>query len=111
MVGGWCTHACPWEPSQVRVPPQPLVASGSVMPPPGEDRKMDPKQQGETPGTHVKLWRLGRALCRVPGHVCIVSGHRDIAAQRMGIHPLPMGAHGPAKSKGTVKGPSMCLGG
>ena len=59
------------------------------MPPPGEDRKMDPKQQGETPGTRVKLWHLGKALCGVPGHACTVSGYQDIAAQRMGIHPAP----------------------
>ncbi len=64
LDGRWTMF--PWGPSQVRVPPQLLVASGNVIPPPGEDQKMDPKQQGGAPGTHAKFWRLGRALHRVP---------------------------------------------
>ena len=54
----------------------------------GEDGKMSPKLQRGARSSPAKLWHFGRALNRVPSHVCIKSGHRVIPAEKMGVYPI-----------------------
>ncbi len=66
----------------------PMPNPGSITLLPRESKEKSPKLQRRFHGSPAKVWHLGRAFHRVPIHVCVMVGCRDIPVKRMGIHPI-----------------------